>query len=92
MILADEAKSIRDEMLASLARCTATWRVYASSALPASADSDALQLVMQSFRFELKNFPAGNLISPTGFSIALQARVKPQNGFQSYSACVSNPD
>ena len=31
----------------------------------------------QSCRFELKNFPGGNLISSTGFSIALQARVKP---------------
>jgi hypothetical protein len=35
------------------------------------------QLVRQSFRFELKNFPAGNLISSTGLSIALQARPKP---------------
>jgi hypothetical protein len=35
MILADEAKSIRDDVFTSLARCTATWRVYASSAGPA---------------------------------------------------------
>jgi hypothetical protein len=36
MILADEAKSIRDDVFTSLARCTATWRVYASSAGPAT--------------------------------------------------------
>jgi len=35
MILADEAKSIHDDVFTSLARCTATWRVYASSAGPA---------------------------------------------------------
>jgi hypothetical protein len=35
MILADEAKSIADSVFSSLARCTATWRVYASSAGPA---------------------------------------------------------
>jgi hypothetical protein len=35
MILADEAKSIRDDVFTSLARCSATWRVYASSAGPA---------------------------------------------------------
>jgi hypothetical protein len=35
MILADEAKSIGDDVFTSLARCTATWRVYASSAGPA---------------------------------------------------------
>jgi hypothetical protein len=35
MILADEAKSIADPVFTSLARCTATWRVYASSAGPA---------------------------------------------------------
>jgi hypothetical protein len=35
MILADEAKSIRDDVFTSLARCTSTWRVYASSAGPA---------------------------------------------------------
>jgi hypothetical protein len=35
MILADEAKSIQDPVFTSLARCTATWRVYASSAGPA---------------------------------------------------------
>jgi hypothetical protein len=35
MILADEAKSIADDVFTSLARCSATWRVYASSAGPA---------------------------------------------------------
>jgi hypothetical protein len=35
MILADEAKSIGDDVFTALARCTATWRVYASSAGPA---------------------------------------------------------
>src|SRR6516165_2873388 len=35
MILADEAKSIHDDVFTSLARCTATWRVYASNAGPA---------------------------------------------------------
>ena len=35
MILADEAKSIGDDVFTSPARCSATWRVYASSAGPA---------------------------------------------------------
>jgi hypothetical protein len=35
MILADEAKSIGADVFTSLARCTATWRVYTSSAGPA---------------------------------------------------------
>ena len=44
--------------------------------LPVSPDSDALSAREAVFPFELKNFPAGNLISSTGFSIALQARAK----------------
>jgi phage terminase large subunit len=49
MILADEAKSIGTEVFESLARCTATFRVYASSAGPAAGTFYACLTTFRNF-------------------------------------------